>query len=203
MKKIVGVCAVACLAVAGSNAVMASDSMAGYQSGDVLAHVRAINLSWDNSSGISGLDAQDKTIPELDFSYFFTSNISAELVLAYTTVDVDLNGASIGSLKVLPPTLTAQYRFMPDNPYFRPYVGVGVNYTNFSSYSLVTGSGSSNSWGGAVQVGFDVPITASLTLNADVKKIWIRNDLTTTTGAPLTTLTLNPIVAGIGLGWKF
>jgi outer membrane protein len=33
----------------------------------------------------------------------------------------------LGSLDLLPPTLTAQYHFMPENT-FRPYVGAGLSY---------------------------------------------------------------------------
>ena len=56
----------------------------------------------------------DKTIPELDISYFFTPNIAAELVLTVPQEHrVYLNGTDIGSFKHLPPTLTLQYHFMP------------------------------------------------------------------------------------------
>ncbi|MDQ7073474.1 MAG: OmpW family outer membrane protein [Gammaproteobacteria bacterium] len=74
--------------------------------------------------------------PELDITYMFTPNWGAELILGYSSHDVNATG-SVQSLlgqvidaKALPPTLTLQYHFMP-NSNIRPYVGAGVNYTYF------------------------------------------------------------------------
>jgi outer membrane protein len=79
-----------------------------------MVRARAVHIDpADRSSPIGGVTESDlitvskKTIPELDISYFFTPNWAAELVLTYPqkhTVKVD--GASIGSFKHLPPTLT-------------------------------------------------------------------------------------------------
>ncbi len=49
-----------------------------------------------------------------------------------------LNGAKIGTLKHLPPTLLAQYHFTNLGA-FKPYVGAGINYTRFSSVSSFRG----------------------------------------------------------------
>lgn len=205
MKNITGVgAAITCAMLFASNVSVAAN-MPGDKAGDMMVRVRAVHLNWSNSSGVAGLAAQNKTIPEVDLSYFFTSHIATELILTYPQkVDVNLNGASIGSLKALPPTLTVQYHFLPDSQSFRPYVGAGINYTNFSSYSLAGGTinGSSSSWGGALQAGFDVPLTSNMTFNVDIKKVYIKNDLTTAAG-PLTTLKLDPVLLGVGFGWKF
>src|SRR5271165_4220995 len=93
-----------------------------------LVRVRAVNVSPANSSDpIDGVGASDrltvesKTIPEVDFSYFFTPNIAAELILTYPQKhNVALDGNNIGSFKELPPTLTAQYHFLPAAQ-FDPY----------------------------------------------------------------------------------
>lgn len=197
MKQIKLLTAISCAILLASSAYASE--------GDMLVRVRAVHLNWNNSSTIAGLAAQNKTIPEVDLSYFFTNNIAAELVLTYPQkVDVNLGATPIGSLKALPPTLTVQYHFMPDSASFRPYVGAGINYTNFSGYSLGGGTitGSSSSFGGALQAGFDVPLTSSMSLNVDIKKVYIKNDLKTAAG-PLTTLKLDPLLIGVGLGWKF
>ena len=188
-----------------SASAFADAGMSGDNPGDMMVRVRAVHLNWDNSSSVAGLAAQNKTIPEVDLSYFFTKNIATELILTYPQkVNVNLGATPIGSLKALPPTLTVQYHFLPDSPSFRPYVGAGINYTNFSSYSLSGGAitGSSSSWGGALQAGFDIPLTSSMTFNVDIKKLYINNDLRTA-GGPLTSLKLNPLLLGVGLGWKF
>ncbi len=180
-------------------------AMAGYKASDIIIRARAVQIQFHNhtnTAALSGVGADNKVIPEVDGAYFFTRNIAAELILTYPQTIYVHSG--IGSLKALPPTLTAQYHFMPDSPYFRPYVGVGVNYTRFFSYSLVSGlSGSRSSLGAALQAGFDVPLTRSLTFNVDVKKVYMKTKITAPGGGSVGTLALNPLLIGVGLGWKF
>ena len=66
----------------------------------------------DKSAPVAGVGASDritvsdKTIPEVDISYFFTPNWAAELVLTYPQKhDVYLDGGKIGTFKHLPPSL--------------------------------------------------------------------------------------------------
>ena len=102
-----------------------------------LVRVRAVNLDSANKDS-TGLDlsVNDKVIPEVDVSYFFTPNLAAELVLTYPQKhDVRAGGTKIGSLKHLPPTLTVQYHFDGMGA-FKPYVGAGLNYTRFSNVDL-------------------------------------------------------------------
>ncbi len=204
MKKITGVGAVACAMLFASGASFA-DGMAADHAGEIMVRARAVQINFNNSTNtpaLAGVGAANKTIPEVDLSYFFTSHIAAELILTYPQkITVNPN---VGSLKALPPTLTVQYHFAPDSQSFRPYVGAGVNYTRFSSYSLGGGalSGSNNSTGFALQAGFDVPITDKMTFNLDLKKLTMRTDITAA-GVPVGTLKLDPYLVGVGLGWKF
>lgn len=109
--------------------------------------VRGVGVVPDESAkiGVIGGDVNisNTLIPELDITYFFTKNISAELILGTTKHEVNTVGSDIsavggptsanvdlGSVYLLPPTLTAQYHFFPDKV-FNPYVGAGVNYTIF------------------------------------------------------------------------
>ena len=204
MRKITGIGTVACamLFASGAQAAMPAD-----HAGEFMVRARAVHIGWQNSTNttaLAGVGAANKTIPEVDLNYFFTPNIAAELVLTYPQkVTVDPN---VGSLKALPPSLTLQYHFMPDSASFRPYIGAGINYTRFSSYSLGGGTltGSSNSTGFAMQAGFDMPITDTMTFNVDVKKEYIKTDISATaTGASAGTLKLDPVLLGVGLGWKF
>ena len=117
-------------------------------------------------------------------------------------MDVSLGGTEIGSVKALPPTLLLQYHFMP-NETFRPYAGVGVNYTSFSSKDLPAGiDTSSSSWGPAVQAGFDFKIAPRWYLNADVKYVWMDTDVTLN-GARLTKVDINPWLISVGVGYRF
>ena len=175
-----------------------------------LMRVRAVNLDSANkdSTGL-GLSINNKTIPEIDFSYFFSPQIAMELVLTYPqSQKIRSNGAEIGSLKHLPPTLTAQYHFTGLGA-LKPYVGAGLNYTRFSSVSftpaVVTAlhpSLSKNSYGLALQAGLDYELSKNLYLNVDVKKVQISTDVSSS-GSKVGTFKVDPLLAGVGIGWRF
>lgn len=175
------------------------------ETGDKLwmAHIRALNIAPDNhSSPVSGVEAKSVSIPELDFSYFFKPNWSAELILGTSRHDISLNGTGLGKVSLLPPTLTVKYHF-EIAPGLIPYVGVGLNHTLFYDVSLSSNlSVSTNSTGLALQVGADYQISENLYLNLDVKKVYIKTDVASN-GNYLTTLDINPMVYGLGVGMKF
>lgn len=174
--------------------------------GDWLARARVINISPDASSSALNLDASNETTLELDFTYFVTRNIGLELILATKKHTITSNGAGIGDVSLLPPTLTVQYHFAPDSPSFRPYVGAGINYTRFYDISLLNGAATvdKSSWGGAIQLGADFPVNKTFFINVDVKKIWIDTDVKlTATGATAANFKINPLIFGLGVGMKF
>lgn len=186
-------------------ALLAIGMMAGAAQaaqGDWLARARVININPDASSSALNLDASTETTLELDFTYFVTRNLGLELILATKKHDITAAGANIGSVALLPPTLTLQYHFAPDSPSFRPYVGAGINYTRFYDINLLGGTATvdRNSWGGALQVGADFPINKTFFLNVDLKKIWIDTDVS---GAASANFKINPVVLGLGVGMKF
>ena len=192
-----------------------------------MVRVRAVYLSMSEGSdaipalGVpkDAIEIEDIFIPELDISYFFTKHIAAELVLTYPQKhklffqNSAIGPFKSGSFKQLPPTLMLQYHFMPDS-WFRPYIGGGVNYTFFfdekidvpgiTPLRLETGS-----LGPAVQFGFDVKLSKisphipeGLFFNADIKKIWI-NSKVKAFGVTISNLRPDPLVAGVGLGYRF
>jgi len=171
--------------------------------GDIVMRVRAVNIATHNSSSpVAGVEVSKKTIPEIDFSYYFSDVFSAELILTYPQKhDVSLSGTKLGTLKQLPPTLLAQYHFMPGSSY-SPYVGAGLNYTLFSGVDIPGLDVKRSSIGGALQVGIDFPIDKNMSFNIDLKKIYMKTDVKTTAGAYVTTLKVDPVLFGIGLGWK-
>lgn len=171
--------------------------------GPWLVRARAVHLDSANGGDIAGLSINNKWIPEVDISYFLNKNVAVELVLTVPQKHtVSLNGASIGTLKHLPPTLLGQYHFNFNG--FKPYVGAGVNYTRFSSVDLAGGAITvdKNSWGPALQVGVDIPLSGNLYLNFDVKKVHIRTDVSAG-GATLGEFKVDPLLVGVGLGWRF
>lgn len=169
-----------------------------------MMRVRAIDIVPDVSTSptLAGLDVSSEWVPEIDFTYFVSPNIGVELILATARHEVTLDGASLGKLNHLPPTLTLQYHFQP-TPTIKPYVGAGVNYTRFYNVDLAPGlSIDKNSFGGALQAGVDIAVTKNGYINLDVKKIWINTDVKSG-GVKLTTLDIDPMVWGIGYGFRF
>lgn len=172
---------------------------------------RAVHINpADKSDPIAGVGASDrisvsnKTIPEVDISYFFTPNISAELVLTYPQKhDVYLDGQSIGTFKHLPPTLLAQYHFTPSSQ-VSPYVGVGVNWTTFSKNKILNGQGSleHDSFGLALQAGVDYKLDKNWSLNLDIKKVQIRSDVMIA-GTKVSKAKVDPVLFGVGVGYRF
>lgn len=188
------------LIAAGSVALAAEE-------GPWMMRIRAVDIRPNNPTlnvGGADVDVENKIIPEVDFSYFFTPNIAAELVLTYPQKhDVTLAGTNIGSFKHLPPTLTAQYHFTPESN-FRPYVGAGINYTRISNVDLLGGAASldKNSWGGALQAGFDYKVGTNSYINVDLKKVYISSDLSVG-GTKVGTVKVDPVLIGVGYGFKF
>jgi outer membrane protein len=188
----------ACLLASG--AALAQD----FQAGTVLVRARAVHLDSGNKDGTGlGLAINNKALPEVDVSYFFSKHIAAELILTVPQKHtVSSNGTPIGSLRHLPPTLTVQYHF--DVAGFKPYVGAGVNYTRFSSVNVLGGAADvkRNSFGPALQVGVDIPLARNLYLNVDVKKVFIKTDVSAG-GTRIGQFKVDPVLVGVGLGWRF
>jgi outer membrane protein len=217
MKKLPVCAAAAALAVGMAPASAAQ--------GDWLVRLRGIWVGpQDDSSAVlptfpgAGVHVDDAIVPELDFTYFLTDHLGAELILATSPHDIFGEGtlAPVGKLAdvmALPPTLTLQYHFAPDAG-FRPYLGAGVNWTIFysedASSALNTAIGATSvhlkdSFGWAVQAGADLDISERFFLNVDVKYIDIDTEARLTTGALVNRVDvdIDPIVAGVGIGFRF
>ena len=212
--------------------------LAQAEAGDWVARARIVDVSPNEDSNLgktvnknvapvmspgAELSVDNNVIPELDISYYVTKNIAAELILALgTRHDVSVKGDSLatvgnqklGSVNALPPTLTAQWHFNPDQT-FDPYVGAGINYTNMLDRNLKFSKGAlagtkikvdSDSWGYALQAGLDVNLKDGWLINADVKYVTISTDVKANFGGNWTkidSLDINPWVIGVGIGKKF
>ncbi len=177
--------------------------------GSFMVRARAVHINFENdqSNAVKTLDiaAQNRWIPEVDLSYFFTPNIAAELVLTYPQkVKVDAGSNKIGTIKALPPSLMLQYHFTNLGA-FKPYVGLGVNYTVFydrGNFVIPGADVERSSFGVAAQVGFDYALDKNWSVNMDVKYIQMDTDVKVG-NTKLGNLDLNPITAGIGVGYRF
>ncbi|MCA0240575.1 MAG: outer membrane beta-barrel protein [Proteobacteria bacterium] len=175
------------------------------EQGNFIVRVRAVHLDSANkdSTGL-GLTINNKTIPELDISYFLTPNLAAELILTYPQKQrVYSNGTQIGTFKHLPPTLTLQYHFTGING-FRPYVGAGINYTNISDVDILGGVAGlkHNSVGLAAQIGADIPLGGGWLINLDAKKVQI-NTKVYVNGADQGKFKVDPTLLSVGVGYRF
>ncbi len=195
------------LALACAAALPAAAQQTG--DGNWLIRGRAVSIDFanDQSKTVKTLDitADDRWIPELDITYFFTKNLAAELVLTYPqNVDIKAGSTKIGTIKALPPSLMLQYHFT-DLGAFKPYVGAGVNYTYFSKRDHILNGAASverDSWGLAAQLGFDYALNKNWSLNLDVKYIQMDTDVRVG-GTKIGTLDLNPVTWGVGVGYRF
>lgn len=211
------------LAIALALAFTSTFAMA--EAGDWVVRARVVNVSPDEHSKLdtttvlfpgSKLAVDSNTIPELDISYYFTKNIAAELILALgSRHDVNIVGttqAKLGSVNLLPPTLTAQWHFNPDQT-FDPYLGAGVNYTRAMDNSLNLAGVNPikvdrNMFGLVAQAGIDINLKDGWLINADVKYIDMNTDVKVSlngTGpwTKIDSLDINPWVFGVGIGKKF
>lgn len=195
-----------------------AEPLAGKQAGTFMLRGRIIGvLPQNNSSSIQAVGghvtATDQVAPELDLSYFFTDNIAVELIAATTRHEVagestKLGKIDVGSVWVLPPTLTVQYHFMPHLA-FSPYIGAGINATFFynakSAAPIVNRVSFEDNVGAAVEAGFDYNFSGHWFANVDVKQIFLSTEahLQTPLGPVTAKTDLDPLVVGVGIGYRF
>ncbi len=179
-------------------------------------------------AGSTGIAVNNNTQLGLTFDYKFTENFGLQLIAA-TPFSHDLkvkgsaiDGLNIGKTKHLPPTLMAQYHFT-QHAKFQPFVGVGLNYTTFFDEKVngdlegalialdVTTANDdvslslSESWGLAVQAGFNYAINERMGVHFMVSKMAI--DTTgnvKVNGATVQSVNvdIDPLVAMLGFRWK-
>ena len=202
------------------------------QSGDILIRGGATSVNPDsvksavllagNDSTMS-LSVDDNTQLGLNFVYFFDSNWAVELLAATPfTHDVTIHdpnvvlgvdGAKLAEVTQLPPTLSALY-YIDTGTAFKPYVGVGINYTHFFKEEFEAAPkslGLSNlkldgSFGFAVQVGADYEIDKNWSVNISARYIDISSDATFDVAGDSigkATVDVDPIVYSVMLGYKF
>jgi outer membrane protein len=149
------------------------------------------------------LSISDSVIPEVDATYFVTDHVAVEAIAGTTQHSPHFSTVGdLGSIWLLPPTVTAQYHFNP-NGWIRPYLGAGVNYTLFYSprSGAVPGMKYENSWGAALQAGADIPLgDGPLFLNVDVKQLLLNTGVKAAGGLVRAHANLNPLLVGVGIG---
>ena len=197
------------------------------QAGDILVRGGLTMVSPDSTKAavlldgaVSGLEVSvdDNTQLGLTFTYFFDSNWAIE-VLAATPFSHDINlhdgttTTKLAEVKQLPPTVSALYYFNT-NSAFKPYLGVGLNYTIFFSEdftSTYSDAGFSDleldgSFGLAAQVGADYHFNDKWHINASARYIGTGTDANFKVAGTIkgsASVDVYPMVYSIMVGYKF
>ena len=173
-----------------------------------------LGVAWINptdsySATVAGpIRVDDNARPSLTFEYFIADNIGLEVLAAWPFEhSAQLLGAgNVVNTKHLPPTVSIQYHFTNSSS-MTPFVGIGVNYTKFWDE---TGTGAllgvpvslDDSWGVAVHAGIDFALSEKSALRADVRWIDIDTDVTVG-GAPIGSVSIDPVILGASYIYKF
>jgi len=230
------------LFTAAALSVVLAAPVLAHEKGDVLVRAGVVTVvPTGDSSAVSGLpdgvnnarvDVENNSQLSLTAVYMLRDRIGLE-VLAATPFkhDIvgkgDLEGVDVGETRHLPPTVSLQYYFGEKDSRFKPYVGVGLNYTLFFSEEVdgnllntlntlptVAGLGGvhsadlelDSSFGLAGQVGMDVKLKDSWYLNAALWYVDIdteaelKTDLGTTHKVDVE---VDPWVFNVALAYKF
>lgn len=118
--------------IAGATALPAAAQSAGEWTVGIGAG--SVQPKDDNGTVAGSLDVEvdGNTRPTLTIEYFLRDNVGIELVAATPFQhDVNIKGVGkVGSVKHLPPVLSVNYHWDTGSA-FRPYAGIGLNYTSF------------------------------------------------------------------------
>lgn len=209
MKKTIFTLLIACLIFPFVNAQETTEETREYK---WQARVRLISVIPVADDDIFGheVNISHAFVPELDFTYFFTKNFAAELILGTAKHDVEVERpgfptTDLGHVWLLPPTLNFQYHFTGGAA--KPYIGAGVNYTFFYSIDEgdVAGMEYEDTFGFSLQGGLDYSLNDKWFLNLDFKKLYLNTDVEVDTGAGVlpVEVDINPWILGVGFGMKF
>ncbi len=193
-------------------------SVSAHQAGDIIIRAGAIvvapNESSEQVASFGEFSVSNNTQLGLNFGYMLTDNIGIEL-LAATPFSHDISLGDLGKIaetKQLPPTLVVQYYFGHAKSKLRPYIGGGVNFTNFYDNEFtddlngaLSDLSMSNSWGLAAQVGIDYQLNKNWLVNASVWYAQISTDVKFNLGdAPQNIETdIDPWVYMMSVGYTF
>lgn len=194
-------------------------SVSAHQAGDIIVRAGAVVVVPNESSpvvaNIAEFAVSNNTQLGLNFGYMLTDNIGIEL-LAATPFSHDISLGALGKIaetKQLPPTLVAQYYFGSSDSKLRPYIGAGVNFTNFFDNEFnqdakdagLSDLSMSNSWGVAAQVGIDYQVNKNWLVNASVWYAQISTDVKFNLGAEAQNVEtdIDPWVYMVSIGYTF
>ena len=217
-------------AVATAAALLATGSAFAQAAGSIVVYGGAAQINPQVESGdltapsLAGTKVDVKKASSFvgGITYYWTDNISIDLPIA-APFKHDVIGAGaidgvgkLGTVKSLPVTLLAQYRFGDANSTFRPFVGAGVTYGYFfkpkatAVLSGITGGTPSNPttlsmksrFGTTLEVGAAYNVTKDWSASLSFTKTFIKTTGSLSTGQTIET-TLDPVSIKFGVGYRF
>jgi outer membrane protein len=178
----------------------------------------------------SGAHASSTDTMGITTEYYVTDNIGVATLFGLP-LKVNLVGdgtlqkyGNLGSTKPIPPALELRYHLFSADSKFRPFVGLGVNYTwftqvrttnsQFVSDSLGPGGSAratlSSSWNPVFEAGANYAITKHWSIGASLGYVPVKTQLTlygqTATGTQIvskSTLRLDPINVFLNVAYTF
>ena len=172
------------------------------------------------TNGVTGLgvppgadaNTTDATTAVFIYERMVSPNIGVELVLGippkiegYADGSVDYLGKVVEARSVAP-TLLFNYHFGAPADKFRPYVGLGINYTHFSNRNSPYGwkIHMEDSWGPAAEAGFSYKLDQDWGVVASVAVIKVKSELVGEGAAVIkTTVNYRPVVFTGGVSYSF
>ena len=203
------------------------------EKGDWMLHLRGINVDPNDDSSairVDGADVSGTGVKvdagqslDISVSYMFSDQWSVQL-LADLSSKHSISSVGLGGLGVpdgsnligvntLPPTLFLNYQFRPQAKW-RPYAGIGLNYTTFLRDDFTDGAKMAldardldldDSFGLGVQVGLDYQFSEKWFFNVNAKYIDISTEanFVTALGQTSVDVDVDPVVLGVGFGFIF
>ncbi|MCC5992743.1 MAG: outer membrane beta-barrel protein [Rhodobacteraceae bacterium] len=198
-KKKIAICATAALALSAGGAL-------AQQAGDFTVGVGIGHVNPKSNTGLlagapSSINAS--TRPILTAEYFVMDNVGIELLAAVPfRHTVTIAGVGTATTKHLPPTVSLNYHFTNDSA-VTPFLGAGLNYTNFFSTKSALGNVKiKDSWGLAASAGVDFAVSDNAAIRANLRYINIRSDVTLD-GANIGKAKIDPWVASVSYVHRF
>jgi outer membrane protein len=178
----------------------------------------------------TGAHASSTDTVGITTEYYVTDNIGVATLLGLP-LKVNLVGdgalhkyGNLGSTRPMPPAIELRYHLFSAESKFRPYLGLGVNYTWFTQVrttnsqfitdSLGPGGSAratlSSSWNPVFEVGANYAITKHWSVGTSVNYMPVKTHLTlygqTATGTPIvsrSTLRLDPLSVFVNVAYTF
>lgn len=196
----------------GVISALAAGSALAHQGGSLILRGGPVMVvpKASTNSDVFKFDVNSNAQLGLTATYMATDNVGIELLAATPfSHEITLGKTLVGKTKHLPPSLYAQYYFLDKDAKARPYLGAGVNYTNFFSEKEVLAGVSDlklkDSWGPVFNAGVDIKLADNLYLNTAVwyAKIKTKASFKLAGKEHKVNVKLDPAVVFVGLGYRF